>query len=217
MSTFNKISSHDYQSSTMSNLRARIFWMIWETDTEMAPNSLVFQWIKDAINELNIRDVFYFQDMEWEIKLQDWENSVALPTWFKTNKRLRVYNDSEWTYWTELHYVQPHIYNESNTSFTMQNNKLLLPTSTWVTKYRIDYSWLPETPSNDLSYSLIPLQYDELIINYVVSKLKMSEWDMADAHTFMVMFENAIERLKLDSVRRAYTSDQWHLWMNKAV
>lgn len=205
MATFNQISSHDYKSSSISNLRARIFWMLWETDTELFSNALTFQWIKDAINELNIRDVFYFQEMEWKFTLVEWENTIALPDWFKSIHRLRTYTEDTDTYWSDLDFTRPELYSEGTWSFTIRNNTLLLPTATDTTVYVVDYKWIPEAPANELSFSLIPKQYDEAIINYVVAKAKMMEWQMSDAHTFMVMFENAIDRIKLNSVRRSMT------------
>jgi len=186
--------------------------MLWETDTEFFPNSLTFQWIKDAIYELNIRDVFYFQSMEWEFTLAWWENKIALPYWFKKVNRLRSYND--W-YWAELVYVRPELYNESAWVYTINNNTLVVPESKDSSTYRMDYIWIPQIPENELDVSLIPKQYDETIINYVVAKAKMSEWMMNESHTFMVMFENAIDRIKLDSIRRV--KQEWNFWMSKVV
>jgi len=214
MALFQQISWHDYQSSSISNLRARIFGMLWETDTEFFPNALTFSWIKDAIYELNIRDVFFFQEMEWEFTLPEWENKVALPYWFKREKRLRVYAD--WKYWSELEYIPSHLYNEWNWKFTIRNNTLFVPTAIDKITYRLDYIWIPDVPKNESDVSLIPMQYDESIINYVVAKAKMSEWMMNDAHTFMVMFENSIERIKLESIRRAMTPIP-SFWMNNIV
>lgn len=214
MAVFNQISAHDYQSSSISNLRARIFWMLWETDTELFSNALTFQWIKDAIHELNIRDLFYFQDMEWEFTLTETKNKMPLPYWFKLYNRLRTYKD--WVYWDEIEYIRPELYNEEIWKFTIRNNTLLLPTATEDTTYRMDYKWLPQEPTNELSASLIPMQYDETIINYVVAKAKMMEWQMSDAHVFMTMFENSIERIKLNTIRRAMTPIE-SFWMSKVV
>lgn len=214
MSTFNKISANDYNSSTVSNLRARIFAELWETDTELFPNSITFQWIKDALNEINLRDTFNFQESEWLITLNETENKVSMPSSMKQLQKLRLYVD--WVPSTELDLVDRDEYSTTWTAYAIRNNTLLLPTAVEEVQYVVEYLWIPDLPANELSNSLLPSQYDQAIINFVVAKAKTMEWQMSDAHYFMKKFEQDIEKIKENSFRRTINPTE-DFWMTNLV
>lgn len=209
MIEFKQISAHDYDSSTISHLRWRIFSLSWTwTDTESFPNSTMFQWIKQAISNINLSWTFYFQSMEWEFTLHKWDSEIALSSWFKRYLKLREYTE-EWWYWTEYSYIKPEFYEWWTNIFTIRWNTLIVDEVLQDITFRMDYNWHPEIPENELSASLIPIQYEAAIIHYVIALMKFEDWQMSDWHKFMWDYERLLVKMEYDSFRRSIRPTLW--------
>lgn len=202
--------------STLESLTFRVRTLLGEQFTEEWKDVSVTDWLNEAINVICTKADFPFMESESVIYTNINQEAYQLPAGFK--KVLKVYyrnldGDNSQSDTSNLPRDLVHRDDPESLSspfwypfegYTLLGNTIIIPKPSQGRAIRLRYyRYLPYFDANNLqSRSLIPRQYEDMLIDYAVMRGRQQEeiYDVAQMHD--TRFKARLDDMVFDTMRR---------------